>query len=253
MASNTTRSNCPVTGKLFRNTDMVPLASLRPALNDLILKENPQFNGSESISRQAVNSFRLKYVRHALEDERGQLGALENQVVQSLEERELLSKDIGKEFEQSLSLGDHAADRIATFGGSWTFIILFSTVLLAWIGLNTWVLRQEAFDPYPYILMNLVLSALAAVQAPLIMMSQNRAASRDRRQADSDYKINLKAELEIRNLHEKMDHLLKQQHTRLMEIQQIQIELLSELSHKPGRSTKTEPNPAATAPDPTGK
>lgn len=87
--------------------------------------------------------------------------------------------------------------------------------------------------------MNLVLSTLAALQAPVIMMSQNRAAARDRRQADSDYKINLKAELEIRHLHEKMDHLLKQQHTRLMEIQQIQIELLSELSHRPARAGKS--------------
>ena len=107
------------------------------------------------------------------------------------------------------------------------------------------MLRQGAFDPYPYILMNLVLSTIAALQAPLIMMSQNRSASRDRRQADSDYKINLKAELEIRNLHEKMDHLLKQQHTRLMEIQQIQIELLSELHLKPSRTPKAEKSPEA--------
>lgn len=246
MTAPVTKSICPVTGKSVRSDLMVPLASLRPALAELVLKEYPRFDGTESISRQAVNSFRLTYVRHALEDERGQLGALETQVVQSLEERELLSQDIGREIEKGLTIGERAADRIASFGGSWTFIILFSLILAAWIGLNSWVLRQEAFDPYPYILMNLVLSALAAVQAPLIMMSQNRAASRDRRQADSDYKINLKAELEIRNLHEKMDHLLKQQHTRLMEIQQIQIELLSELHPKPGRMPKTEAAPAAT-------
>jgi|UniRef100_UPI004049F7BB uncharacterized membrane protein len=239
------KSLCPVTGKNVRSDLLVPLASLRPALAELVLKEYPQFDGTESISRQAVNSFRLKYVRHALEDERGQLGALETQVVQSLEERELLSQDIGKEIEKDLTVGERAADRIASFGGSWTFIILFALILAAWIGLNSWVLRQGAFDPYPYILMNLVLSTIAALQAPLIMMSQNRSASRDRRQADSDYKINLKAELEIRNLHEKMDHLLKQQHTRLMEIQQIQIELLSELHLKPSRTPKAEKSPEA--------
>lgn len=170
-------------------------------------------------------------------------------MVQSLAERELLSENIGREIEKGRTFGDRAADRIATFGGSWAFIILFSLILVVWIGVNSWVLRQKAFDPYPYILMNLVLSTLAALQAPVIMMSQNRAAARDRRQADSDYKINLKAELEIRNLHEKMDHLLKQQHTRLMEIQQIQVELLSELSHKPARAGKATTTPAAPSAD----
>lgn len=245
MPSSVAKHPCPITGKSIRADQLVPLVSLRPALTELILQDHPQLDGTESISREAVNSYRLKFVRHALEDERGKLGALETQVVQSLAERELLSENIGKEFDENLSFGDRTADRIASFGGSWTFIILFGAMLLAWIGLNTWFLHQRAFDPYPYILMNLVLSALAAVQAPLIMMSQNRAASRDRGQADSDYKINLKAELEIRNLHEKMDHLLNQQHSRLMEIQQIQIELLSELSHKdPTAFRKIPPKPA---------
>ena len=164
------KSLCPVTGKNVRSDLLVPLASLRPALAELVLKEYPQFDGTESISRQAVNSFRLKYVRHALEDERGQLGALETQVVQSLEERELLSQDIGKEIEKDLTVGERAADRIASFGGSWTFIILFALILAAWIGLNSWVLRQGAFDPYPYILMNLVLSTIA-VSATLFTVS----------------------------------------------------------------------------------
>lgn len=131
------KTTCPVTGKSVRTDELVPLASLRPALAQLILNDFPRFDGTESISRQAVNSYRLKYVRHALEDERGQLGALEDQVVQSLAERELLSENIGREIEQRRTFGDRAADRIATFGGSWAFIILFSLILVVWIGVNS--------------------------------------------------------------------------------------------------------------------
>ena len=130
------------------------------------------------------------------------------------------------------SLGDRVADRVTAFGGSWTFIIVFSLILLIWIGVNSFILANQAFDPYPYILMNLVLSALAALQAPVIMMSQNRSEARDRLRGENDYKINLKAELEIRHLHEKIDHLLRKQYNRLFEIQQIQIELLEELGQK---------------------
>src|SRR5438067_8121985 len=124
------------------------------------------------------------------------------------------------------------SDRIASFGGSWRFIILFGTVLLVWVVLNGVFLMNHGFDPYPFILLNLILSCLAAVQAPVIMMSQNRAEARDRLRAENDYKVNLKAELEIRHLHEKIDHLLRRQYNRLFEIQQIQIELLEEIGRK---------------------
>jgi uncharacterized membrane protein len=124
------------------------------------------------------------------------------------------------------------SDRIASFGGSWRFIILFGAVLLFWIILNAVFLLNRGFDPYPFILLNLILSCLAAIQAPIIMMSQNRAEARDRLRAENDYKVNLKAELEIRTLHEKIDHLLQRQYSRLFEIQQIQIELLEQLGRK---------------------
>jgi uncharacterized membrane protein len=140
-----------------------------------------------------------------------------------------LSSDIGKQFEKKLTFGERLSDRIASFGGSWRFIILFGAVLLVWIALNAVFLVNRGFDPYPFILLNLILSCLAAIQAPIIMMSQNRAEARDRLRAENDYKINLKAELEIRHLHEKIDHLLRRQYNRLFEIQQIQIELLEEL------------------------
>ncbi len=124
------------------------------------------------------------------------------------------------------------SDQIASFGGSWRFIILFGVVLVLWIILNAALLLNRGFDPYPFILLNLILSCLAAMQAPIIMMSQNRAELRDRLRSENDYKINLKAELEIRHLHEKIDHLLRRQYNRLFEIQQIQIELLEEISRQ---------------------
>ena len=133
---------------------------------------------------------------------------------------------------QKLTFGQRLSDRIASFGGSWRFIILFGAVLFGWIILNAIFLLNRGFDPYPFILLNLILSCLAAIQAPIIMMSQNRAEARDRLRAENDYEINLKAELEIRHLHEKIDHLLRRQYNRLFEIQQIQIELLEELGRK---------------------
>ena len=167
-----------------------------------------------------------------LQDEIGELSALDQEVVDSLQEHEILSENLGKEFDKDLTFGERLSDRIASFGGSWTFIIIFGAVLAIWIVVNAAVLASRAFDPYPFILMNLILSCLAAIQAPIIMMSQNRSESRDRARAENDYKVNLKAELEIRHLHEKIDHLLRKQYNRLFEIQQIQIELLEELGQK---------------------
>ena len=121
------------------------------------------------------------------------------------------------------------ADRLAAFGGSWTFLGIFALVMMAWMFVNSYLLAARPFDPYPFILLNLVLSCLAAIQAPVIMMSQNRQQARDRMGAIHDYQVNLKAELEIRHLHQKMDHLLSHQWERLVEIQEIQMELISEI------------------------
>jgi uncharacterized membrane protein len=187
-----------------------------------------------------LGPFRRDYVKEVLEEEIGELSALDQEVIDSLQEREILSENIGKEFEEELTFGQRLSDRIASFGGSWTFITIFGAVLFVWIIINTIVLATRAFDPYPFILMNLILSCLAALQAPIIMMSQNRAEARDRARAENDYKVNLKAELEIRHLHEKIDHLLRKQYNRLFEIQQIQIELLQELGQKE-RSGKARP------------
>jgi uncharacterized membrane protein len=205
---------------------------IRPSLSDFIKKKHPEWDGKGFICFDDLGIFRRDYVKEVLEDEVGELSALDQEVVESLREHEILSSDIAKQFEKKLTFGERLSDRIAAFGGSWTFIIFFSVVLLLWVVTNSFILMARAFDPYPYILMNLVLSALAALQAPVIMMSQNRSEARDRARGENDYKINLKAELEIRHLHEKIDHLLRGQYKRLFEIQQIQIELLEELTRK---------------------
>src|SRR5215510_14326189 len=214
---------------------------IRPSLLEFIKKKVPGLDSKAFICFEDLGNFRKDYVKEVLEDEIGELSALDNEVIQSLEQHEILSADISRQFERKLTFGERLSDRIAEFGGSWKFIIMFGTVLIAWIVLNAVFLLNRGFDPYPFILLNLILSCLAAIQAPIIMMSQNRAEARDRLRAENDYKVNLKAELEIRHLHEKLDHLLRRQYNRLFEIQQIQIELLEEISQKKGRGTRTQP------------
>jgi uncharacterized membrane protein len=158
------------------------------------------------------------------------VSSLDKQVVKSLREQELVSGNLNVESDAQMTIGQRIADRVAGFGGSWSFILSFGAVLVGWIALNTSALLRRPFDPYPYILLNLVLSCLAAMQAPVIMMSQNRQEARDRLRAEHDYRVNLKAELEIRHLHWKMDQLLSHQWRRLLEIQQIQTDLMEELA-----------------------
>ncbi|HMF46791.1 MAG TPA: DUF1003 domain-containing protein [Candidatus Udaeobacter sp.] len=204
---------------------------IRPSLLEFIKKKIPDLDPKAFICFEDLGEFRKDYVKEVLEDEIGELTALDQEVVESLERHEILSSDISKQFEKKLTFGERLSDQIAEFGGSWKFLISFGAVLFIWIAVNGVILVTHAFDPYPFILLNLILSCLAAVQAPIIMMSQNRAEARDRLRAENDYKVNLKAELEIRHLHEKLDHLLRRQYNRLFEIQQIQIELLQEIGH----------------------
>jgi len=201
---------------------------IRPSLLEFTKRKVPDLDNKAFICFEDLGEFRKDYVKEVLEDEIGELSALDQEVIESLEQHEILSSDIEKQF----TFGERLSDRIAEFGGSWKFLITFGAVILIWIAINGIMLATRAFDPYPFILLNLVLSCLAAVQAPVIMMSQNRAEARDRLRAENDYKVNLKAELEIRHLHEKIDHLLRKQYNRLFEIQQIQIELLEEIGRK---------------------
>jgi uncharacterized membrane protein len=230
--TETSKQQCQICHKTTAPSACTPGDLLRPSLLEFIEKRVPNFDPKGFICLNDLGQFRRDYVKEVLEDEIGELTTLDQEVVDSLQQHEILSENIGKEFDQELTFGEHLSDRIASFGGSWTFIMIFGAVLFVWIVINTVLLATRAFDPYPFILMNLILSCLAALQAPVIMMSQNRTEARDRARAENDYKVNLKAELEIRHLHEKIDHLLRKQYNRLFEIQQIQIELLEELGQK---------------------
>jgi uncharacterized membrane protein len=153
-------------------------------------------------------------------------------VEDAIREEELIIDNLQNPPKEYLSHGQKLSDNVAKFGGSWKFIIIFSIVLFVWIFYNTAVAKTAQFDPYPYILMNLVLSCIAAMQAPIIMMSQNRTEEKDRKRAENDYLINLKSEIEIRNLHQKVNLLMEEQLKKLIDTQAIQIKLLNELHQK---------------------
>ncbi|HVJ79836.1 MAG TPA: DUF1003 domain-containing protein [Planctomycetia bacterium] len=205
-------------------------AVVRPAVAQLIRERAGKWDEQGWICVDDLQKFQHDYVQSLLKAEKGELTDLELEVLKGLEEHEILSRNPeAPEAGEAPTLGERLADRIVAFGGSWSFIILFAVVLVAWMALNSILLASRPFDPYPYILLNLVLSTIAALQAPMIMMSQNRQETRDRQRAVHDYQVNLKAELEIRQLHQKIDHLLSHQWERLVEIQEIQMELINEI------------------------
>lgn len=165
-----------------------------------------------------------------IQNEELQLKKLGELVEASVREEELLSQKLAElEADKDLGFGQKLADTVAEFGGSWTFIILFFAFILFWIVINSYWLINQSFDPYPFILLNLLLSCIAAIQAPIIMMSQNRQEEKDRRRARGDFMVNLKAEMEVRSLHKKIDILMAEQMQHLFKIQQVQVEILSDL------------------------
>ncbi|WP_372683182.1 DUF1003 domain-containing protein [Desulfosarcina sp.] len=227
---STELSACQICGTDADSAFMIPLALVRPAVVNEIRNDHPDLTVDGFICKDDLNRYRIRYVQSLLSSEQGEITTLDRDVLESLKQHEILTSNLNEEFVSKLTLGEFMADRIATFGGSWRFIIVFGSVLVVWILINTIALAAKPFDPYPFILLNLILSCLAAIQAPVIMMSQNRQEAKDRLRSEHDYRINLKAELEIRHLHEKVDHLLSRQWERLAEIQQIQIELLAEVA-----------------------
>ena len=176
--------------------------------------------------------YRLHYIKDMIKTDSENIESLNKNVLDSIKEGMPIVKNTNEDVTTNLTLGEKVADGIAKFGGSWGFIFLFLFVLVAWIIINSIALFTKPFDPYPFILLNLILSCLAAIQAPVIMMSQNRQEKRDRQQSDSDYQVNLKSEIEIRLLHEKMDHMLTEQWEHLVNIQNIQVDLLNELQER---------------------
>jgi uncharacterized membrane protein len=221
---------CAVCGNDFPYSSLAPAALVRPPVAELIRAAAPAWNDRSRICLADLNRFRVAYVRQALEQERGELSTLEEDVLQSLSELDVISANVNEDFQQQITLGQRVADRVASFGGSWLFIFAFGGVVLAWISLNLALSALGSFDPYPFILLNLVLSCVAALQAPVIMMSQNRQEAKDRLRAEHDYRVNLKAELEIRHLHSKLDLLMTHQWQRLLEIQELQTEFLQQIA-----------------------
>ncbi len=221
---------CHITKKEFDLNSLVQASSLKPEMLSLIQKDYHDFTADKYISSESLNAYRKKYLESLIKKESKELSILEKEVVKAIEDNKLLSENIEPEIESELTTGQRMADKIATFGGSWTFIIIFFSFLLVWMAINIWVLSTKPFDPYPFILLNLILSCLAAIQAPIIMMSQNRKEQKDRSRSENDYMVNLKAELEIRLLHEKLDHLIIHQNKRMLDIQELQLDYLEELS-----------------------
>lgn len=216
--------------KEFPEAEKVSGKSLRKSLLALVRAEKPGFTAENCLSVSELNYFREKYIADYLAKEVGELNELEKQVLTSISGRNTISDKIDSSEESTdATFGQRVADKVASFGGSWTFIISFGVFLLIWICVNVFWLANKGFDPYPFILLNLILSCLAALQAPVIMMSQNRQEEKDRERAKKDYMINLKSELEIRILHEKIDHLIMHQQQELIEIQKVQIDMMNDI------------------------
>jgi len=228
-ASDCAMTVSQITKKEIKKNEGVHAQDIREGVFDLIKAEYPDFNRDSDITIEELNKYRRIYMASLIESERGDLAVIDKEVINAIRNNSILSENIEDDIEGRLTLAQRLADGIAEFGGSWKFIITFFSFMLFWIALNVWVMTQKPFDAYPFILLNLMLSCLAAIQAPIIMMSQNRKEQKDRQRGEHDYKINLKAELEIRILSEKIDHLLVHQNRRLLEIQEVQTDYLEDL------------------------
>ncbi len=219
---------CDISKDKYLIKDLVNGLNLRENLYNLIKSEHPEFSKDSFICIKELNKYRKKYLENILTSEVGTLSKIQQEVISSVSSREILSVDIEEKISK-ISFGAKVADKVAEFGGSWFFIISFFSFIAIWIGFNSLNMFLKIFDPFPYILLNLILSCLAAIQAPIIMMSQNRKESKDRERSEQDYKIDLKAELEIRLLHEKIDHMISQHNQHLIEIQQLHIDLMEDV------------------------
>ncbi len=213
----------------FPISDRISGNMVRLSILNLIQKEHPGFTSNKSLSVSELNAYREKYIDVFFSNQLGELSASEKTVLGSLKDNTTLTDKLDGEEDQVTTFGQQIADKVADFGGSWTFIISFGVFLLIWISINVFWLANKGFDPYPFILLNLILSSLAALQAPVIMMSQNRQEDKDRERARRDYMVNLKSELEIRMLHEKLDHLIINQQQQVLEIHTAQTEMMNDI------------------------
>jgi uncharacterized membrane protein len=218
-----------ISGLEFPVTDKVSGKTLRQTILDLIQKDLPQFTNDKFLSMSELNLFREKYIEQFLTNQLGELTELDKTVLDSMKDNTILTDKLDGEDIQPTTYSQRIADKVASFGGSWKFIISFGVFLLVWILINIYWLSNKGFDPYPFILLNLILSSLAAIQAPVIMMSQNRQEEKDRERGKKDYMVNLKSEIEIRMLHEKIDHLIINQQQEVLEIHKVQIDMMNDI------------------------
>jgi uncharacterized membrane protein len=236
-ANGTPGRTCDLCGRTLAGGEAVVAEAVGEPVARFIRQDHPAWPGTGYVCRTDLARYRTRFVHSLLEAERGELTDLEREVLKSLRQHELIATDVEQTFERERTRGERWADGLAAFGGSWVFLLAFAAFSGLWIITNSVALLRRPFDPYPFILLNLMLSCLAAIQAPIILMSQNRQEARDRLRSQHDYQVNLKAELEIRHLHEKIDHLLSSQWERLVQIQQVQLELLAEISRAQRRSS----------------
>jgi uncharacterized membrane protein len=214
----------------FSLSQKVASHSISESLLKFIQEEHPEFTKDCHLSINELSALRVQFISQKLKGQLGELSSMEKLVIDTLSDGDEISNLVLSQDSTPLSTGQKMADHVARFGGSWIFIMSFGFFLVVWIVFNTAYLLNKRFDPYPFILLNLILSCIAALQAPIIMMSQNRREEKDRERSKLDYMINLKSELEIRTLHEKIDHLIIHQQRDLFEIQEIQIEMMKDIT-----------------------
>ncbi|HEV8548026.1 MAG TPA: DUF1003 domain-containing protein [Polyangiaceae bacterium] len=225
-------AQCLVCGRTGHFPELVRASSTRPSIAEyLAASRRVTWHPDGRVCQGCLAEARNERLLARLKEERGRLSALDEEVAERIRQREsvVLAAELDEETEDPGTFGERVADGVARVGGSWSFVLSFLGLLLVWTAANALVLHNRGFDPYPFILLNLVLSCLAALQAPIIMMSQNRAETRDRRRAESDYRVNLKAEIEVAALHEKVDHVLHAQYEEMIELQEAELDLLEEL------------------------
>lgn len=224
--------------KEYPISERVAGSAINGAIVAVIQAAYPEFKPNMQLSVNELNAFRKNYLSQLMSKQIGELSRLEENVLTAMTDRSTLSEKPGGDDVSDLTLGQRLADKVATFGGSWSFILTFLFFMAVWIAANVYLLGEKPFDPYPFILLNLILSCIASLQAPIIMMSQNRQEEKDRERAKKDYMINLKSELEIRLLHEKIDHLIIHQQQELLEIQQLQIDMMNDILESVRRNDK---------------
>ena len=234
---NSRQVYCQICEKEKKITEVEDISEVRKSMGENIKKQYPKLNSSGYICTSCLNLYRRDHIINSLQSEKDVLTDLDQEVINRSKDEKMLVTEIYNKIDKKSTIRDKVADKAAEFGGSWSFILIFSAVLIGWITINLVSVINRPFDPFPFALLNLVLSCLAAFQAPIIMMSQNRQEAKDRKRGENEYQINTKAELEIQNVNEKLNYL-SDRLVDLMEAQQIQTEMIKEFVENQNNSIK---------------